>query len=248
MTAGQPSYRRALYRRYLDSDGPGLAVAALDELPRGLTDFLDAVVRRHFPPAQSGAILDLGCGCGLLVDRARRAGYSAITGVDAAPTQVALAARLGIDGIAEGEAMATLAGYGDGSLEAVVAFDMLEHLTKDEIPPFVAAIHRVLRPGGRWIIHTVNAESPFSGRVRYGDFTHEVAFTQTSLAQILRAAGFSEIDCFEDAPVPRRPAAMLRWLAWRAVRGVMMVALAAETGHAARRAILSQNMLAVAIR
>ena len=38
---------------------------------------------------------------------------------------------------------------------------------------------RALKPGGRWILHTANAESPFYGRVRYGDITHEQAFTQS---------------------------------------------------------------------
>lgn len=104
----------------------------------------------------------------------------------------------------------------------------------------------MLRPGGRWIIHVPNGESPFFGSIRYGDLTHELAFTRTSLAQLLLASGFAEVRCFEDQPVVHGAKSALRWLLWRGFRGVLRLYIAAETGDARGGHIFSQNLLAVA--
>ena len=246
MAAGD--YRERIYAHYLDAARPAAAARRPEQLPRGRVDFLRHVVGRHFPPSREAAIIDLGCGDGALVHFARAAGYMGCTGVDAAPAQIAEARRLGVEGVGEGDAMETLRALGDGSQDAIVAFDVIEHFTKDEVLAFADQVRRVLKPGGRWIIHTVNGESPFAGRVRHGDFTHELAFTRASLAQVLAACGFSQTQCFEDAPIPRRPAAALRWVLWQAARLAMMVALVAESGADGTNAILSQNLLCVATK
>jgi SAM-dependent methyltransferase len=235
-------YRDRVYARYR------AAGAAVGEASAGGLKFLDQVVAHHFPPARNAAILELGCGAGYLVRAARAAGYSNVAGVDAAPDQVAEAARLGIAGVTLGDARETLAHAPAASLDAVVAFDVLEHMTKDEGFALADAVGRVLKPGGRWILHTVNAESPFFGRVRYGDITHEQAFTQDSLGQLLTLAGFAQVRCFEDRPAVHGAASALRRLAWSCVRVLLIVYLVAESGPAARRAILSQNLLCVATK
>jgi predicted SAM-dependent methyltransferase len=76
---------------------------------------------------------------------------------------------LGIDGVDQGDLLETLKAQPDASLDVVVAFDIIEHFMRDELLGFVDEVGRVLRSGGRWIIHTPNAESPFGGRMRYGD-------------------------------------------------------------------------------
>lgn len=240
-------YRSRIYARYLET-GDGAPYDRPEDAPAGLRDFLRDAVRRHFPPAHDAAIIDLGCGHGLLVHAARQAGYSRISGIDISPQQVAQARRLGIEGIGEGDAGAALEALAPASQDAVITFDLLEHLADEALMPFVDGVFRALRPGGRWIIHTVNAESPFFGRARFGDVTHRRAFTRASLRQLLTAAGFARIDCFEDAPVPGRPSAMLRWLAWKIVRLPALVFLIAECGGDGRNAILSQNLLCRAVK
>ena len=128
----------------------------------------------------------------------------------------------------------------------VVAFDVIEHFTRDELLGFVDQVQRVLRPGGRWIIHTPNGESPFCGRMRYWDLTHELAFTRTSIIQLLLSSGFSNVQCFEDAPIPHGLTSAGRWLLWKAIRSGLRLYLAAETGDTASSAIFSQNFLTVA--
>jgi len=240
--------RARLYASYAETGAAVVPPTRPEDAPAGQVDMLRAVIARHFPPSRDAQIVDLGCGAGLLVHFARAAGYRNISGVDAAPGQVAAAERLGIDGVRQGELLVTIEALASGSLDAAVAFDVLEHLTEPEMLRLVDGVRRALRPGGRWIIHTVNAEAPFFGRVRYGDLTHRQAFTRTSLRQLLLASGFASVTCHEDAPVPGRFGGTVRWLMWHIARWPALFWLIAESGPAARHAILSQNLLAVAVR
>lgn len=191
-------------------------------------------------------MLDLGCGHGALLHFAREAGYTSLQGVDGSSQQVEAARRLGIAGVEEGDLRAVLSAQPDVSLDVVVAYDVIEHFTRDELLPFVDEVRRVLKAGGRWIIHVPNAESPFFGAVRYGDLTHEMAFTRNSLAQLLLASGFSEVSCFEDEPVVHGGKSALRWMLWKGIRSLLRLYVAVEAGDAGGAQIFSRNLLAVA--
>jgi hypothetical protein len=112
----------------------------------------------------------------------------------------------------------------------------------------VDEVCRVLKSGGRWIIHTPNAESPFGNRMIFWDFTHELAFTRTSLAQLLLSSGFSKVNCFEDQPVPHGVKSVARWVLWKVFRNLLRLYVAAETGDSGRDAVFSQNLLCVAFK
>jgi SAM-dependent methyltransferase len=238
-------FRERIYGSYVNAHVQAIAPSSLEGLkPRA--PYLKKLIRSHFPTDRRCAILDLGCGHGALIHFVRRAGYTNIRGVDGSPEQVADARRLGIEGVEEGDLLAALATQESESLDLVVAFDVIEHFTRDELLGFVDQVRRVLRPEGRWIIHTPNGESPFSGRMRYGDLTHELAFTRTSICQLLHSSGFSKVQCFEDAPVPHGLKSVIRWVVWKVIRSGLRVYLAAETGDTAGDAIFSQNFLIVA--
>lgn len=241
------TYRTRIYRHYVQARAQALAPDTVAGLaPRAPA--LHKLVRQHFPADRNAAVLDLGCGHGALLHFARAAGYTNLRGVDGSPEQVAAARRLGIDGVEEGDLRDALAAQPDASLDVVVAFDVIEHFTRDELLPFVDEVRRVLKPGGRWIIHVPNGESPFGGRMRYWDMTHELAFTRTSLAQLLLSSGFAEVRCFEDQPVVHGAKSALRWVLWQGFRALLRLYIAAETGDAGGGHIFSQNLLAVARR
>lgn len=240
-------YRSRIYGAYVTARNSPLAPESLHELlPR--VPYFRRMIRVCFPRDPGISVFDLGCGHGLLLYLLREAGFRNVRGVDSSPEQVATAHRLGIGGVSQEEAVDALRRTTDASEDVVIAFDLIEHLTKPELLDLVDQVRRVLRPGGRWVIHTPNGESPFVGRVRYGDFTHELAFTRESLAQLLLSSGFSEVLCFEDRPVIHGLRSAIRAALWRVIRGALLVALAAETGALDRRAVLSQNLLAVAVR
>lgn len=240
-------YRSRIYEYYVHSRLESLAPPDTEAIRRGGV-FLNQLVRRHFPPQRDAAILDLGCGYGSLIYHAREAGYINVTGVDRSPQQVAEAKRLGINGVVEGDILDYLASTPSASQDVVLTFDVIEHFTREELLPFVDEVHRALKPGGRWIIHTPNGESPLSNRIRYGDLTHEQAFTRTSLGQLLLSSGFRSLECYEDTPVVHGLGSALRFIVWKGIRGMLRVYLAAETGNSGASAIFTQNLLAVAVR
>ncbi len=160
---------------------------------------------------------------------------------------MAEAKRLGIKGIREGDLVETLRSLPNESQEVVIAFDVIEHFTKEELLPFIDEVYRVLRQGGKWIIHAPNGESPFAGRIRYGDFTHELAFTSVSITQLLKSSGFSKIRCHEDAPIFHGLKSAVRWIIWKMIRILLRIYILAETGETGK-IIFTQNFFTVAIK
>lgn len=239
-------YRARIYDHYVHARTSSLAPTTLSGFA-SQEPYLMRIIRGHFPRSRDAEILDLGCGHGALIHFARSAGYSNIVGVDRSPEQVAEAHRLGIEGVREGDLMTTLVELPDASQDVIIAFDVIEHFTREELLPFVDEVRRVLKPGGKWLIHTPNGESPFFGRIRYGDITHEQAFTATSMGQLLLSSGFTALSCHEDTPVVHGLMSALRYSIWILLRAVLRFYLAAETGQS-RGAILTQNFLTVAVR
>lgn len=248
---GKPStmnnFRKRIYEYYVHARHESLSPVSIEGLkPRSY--FLNKIIHDHFPIDKESLILDLGCGHGALVYFVLLAGYRNITGVDCSPQQVAEAKRLGIAGVHIGDLLDTLRSLPNESHDILIAFDIIEHFTKDELLHFVDEVHRVLRKGGKWIIHTPNGESPFAGRTRYGDFTHEMAFTRVSITQLLKSSGFSNVSCYEDTPIPHGFKSAGRWLVWKMIRGILRIYLAAETGRGERECIFTQCLLAVAVK
>lgn len=241
-----PKYRERIYQHYVNARHSSLVPASISGLIQR-APYLKKVIREHFPYDRSARIIDLGCGHGAVVYFAQAAGYQNVMGVDRSPEQVKEAQRLGIAGVKEGDLLKALESLSDESVDLIVAFDVIEHFTKDELVLFVDEVNRVLRKSGKWIIHTPNGESPFAGRIRYGDFTHEQAFTRTSLAQLLNASGFSLVTCYEDSPIPHGIKSTVRLILWKIFRGGLKVFIAAETGSF-DDCIVSQNLLAVAVK
>lgn len=240
-------YRGRIYGQYVNARLEALAPTTLDGL-RPRAAYLRKLIRNHFPTDRDATIIDLGCGHGVLLHFAREAGYRNLEGIDRSFEQVAAARRLGIDGVSEGDLMEAVSSMADASRDAVITFDVLEHFKKNELLPFVDEVWRVLRSGGRWIIHAPNGESLFCGRIRYGDFTHEVAFTWESISQLLLSSGFAHVKCYEDAPARHGIKSAIRGILWQGIRVGLRLWLMVETGETGRDAIFSQNLLAVAFK
>lgn len=240
----ETTIRNRIYGSYVRARDRALAPCTVDGLA-ARRPYLRRLIRRHFPPRRDAKILDVGCGHGALVYFARQMGYRHVVGFDRSPEQVAEAHRLGIEGIHAGDLFDEVRRLPDASQDVVIAFDVIEHFTKTELVTFMDEARRVVTPEGRLILHVPNAESPFFGRVRYGDLTHEQAFTRVSIAQLVRSSGFRECAVYEDTPVIHGVASTVRAALWLAIRSLLELYLLAETGSA-RGVVLSQNFLVVA--
>lgn len=240
-------YRNRIYSSYVSSIPDIEKIADLSELEsRGPT--MRNLIKNFFPQDKESRILEIGCGHGTLIYFAKKMGYLNIKGVDGSAEQVQLARALKIDDVREGDLLSELDALDSDTLDVVVAFDVIEHFTKDELIDLVDAVQRVLRPNGRWIIHAPNARSPFVGAIRYGDYTHEQAFTEASLTQVLKSSGFREVSFSECRPLVYGVKSFIRLLIWRVTRLVLTIVNAAETGSLERNAIWTRNLYAVAYK
>jgi SAM-dependent methyltransferase len=237
-------WKKTLYDSYVSSgQAAELAGSAKDQFrPREF--YLRKIIRQFFPADRDARILDVGCGHGALLYFLAQCGYRNAAGVDTSPEQVALAKRLGIDRVQAGDAMGCLKQQPSGSVHVLCVFDVLEHLTRQELFELLEEVRRVLAPGGRCIGHVPNAAGLFGMRIRYGDLTHELAFTPSSLRQVFRALGFASIRCHEDKPAAHGMKSIIRRMLWDIGSAPLRVMLAAETGQT--EFILSQNLLFVA--
>ena len=238
-------YRDRIYRNYISSINPISITEALANF-KSRAPYLIRLIKNGFPANLSSDILDLGCGSGALIYLANQLGYMNIIGVDVSSQQVEVAKNIGILNISEGDLFQKLLESPAESFDCVVTFDVLEHFNKNEIIKFVDEIHRVLRKQGIWIIHVPNGDSIFCGRILHGDFTHETAFTPSSILQLLNASGFNKVDIIEDSPVVHGFKSLMRNLLWRLIRRVLYLCLLIETGGIEREAVFSQNFLAIA--
>lgn len=141
---------------------------------------------RHGPVAD---LLEIGCGPGFFLEVAREAGVARAVGVDRNPWAIEIARRAGLDA-----RVGSIEQFDESaSFDAVAMLDVIEHIP--DPAPFLAAVRRRLRPGGRLLIMTPNLCSTlarFSGR-RWVSFKipeHVLYFTPGSLARVLAQSGF----------------------------------------------------------
>ena len=245
---GRPEtdYRAAIYRDYarvVQGKGAAFDRAAADRW----APCLDYYLRGWLPRDRDANVADLGCGDGRMLYLLSKKGYRNLTGVDASASQTAIARQV-VDSVETTDALRWLRGRATG-FDLLLAVDVIEHLDKDEALEFIDLCVARLRPGGRLIIQTPNAASPFFGAVRYGDYTHEQAFTPTSLAALLTRAGLAGVEAREAGPVPWTYSmrSTVRYGCWRIVRLVLAMVNLIETGSAGA-GILSRVFLVSAVK
>lgn len=172
--------------------------------------------------------LDLACGSGLFLYFLKQCGFSGIEGVDISPEQVALARQVCLN-VYERDVNEFLSECGS-DYDLVTVFSFIEHLKRDEALTFVNRVSRIVRPGGRVLLVTPNANSPFAAHMRYGDLTHEIIYTPESLASLLRCCGFINCRAFETGPVPHGVTSAIRWGLWKCLSTCLMIYRLIEGG------------------
>lgn len=201
----------------------------------------DYYLRGWLPGDRDAHIVDLGCGQGRLLHYLRERGYRHLIGVDINPDQVRRARQV-IPDIDQANALDFLLCFRD-EFDLIVAQDLIEHLTKDEALHVIERCYAALKPGGRLILQTPNADSPFAMAIRYGDPTHEICFNTNALGRLLTQFGFTAIEARELGPVPwgYSFASTGRFLVWRLVRAGLQLWNLAESG--ARLPVLTRVFL-----
>ena len=163
-------------------------------------------------------VLDLGCGDGQLTQRIAASGAK-VNGVDASPEMVDAARERGI---AADVASAELLPYAKGSFDAVFSNAAL-HWVRDQ-DAMMHEVHRVLRPGGRFVAEMGGHGNVAAIRVAfiailarhgYGDRENEVNYYPTPEAYTRRLTdhGFNvERIALIPRPTPLGEGGMNAWL------------------------------------
>jgi SAM-dependent methyltransferase len=145
------------------------------------------LVARH---VAGGRLLDVGCGHGLLVDEARRAGFSA-QGLELS----AYAARHAREVLGVEVHEQTLAEV-TGTFEAIVLADVIEHL--DDPLAAVDRCARLLAPGGVLVVVTPDPASRMArlAGARWWGFlpAHTFLLPRATLRLVLEERGFEVVD------------------------------------------------------
>lgn len=239
------TYRERLYRAYLSTHLGAFRPTTPATLERDRR-LHRALYRRFLPTSPTAPILEVGCGTGSFLHFLRREGYRNAHGIDLGEEQVTAARSLGIQEVERAEALTYLDQH-LGAYDLIVALDVLEHFTKDEVLAFLDRVYRALRPGGRVLLKTPNGDCPYVSWIRYGDFSHETVFTPLSVRQVLRACGFTEIKVVPlEPPVHGLPSAARRLL-WQAFKAAIRLYLLAEQGVTGS-GVFTSNLCAVAQR
>ncbi len=139
----------ALANRWWDPNGPQKPLHALNPVR------LDYVKRRI--SLMGARVLDVGCGGGLLSEALAKEGAQVVA-IDLAPELIKVARlhRLesGVEVDYRVQAVEALADEAPASFDAITCMEMLEHVP--DPAAIIAACERLLKPGGRLFLSTLN--------------------------------------------------------------------------------------------
>lgn len=198
-------------------------------------------------------VLDYGCGTGLLVNALRELGFENVAGIDISAEQIAMSKKhiAGCDVIVD---LADYCARHEKRYGTIFFMDVLEHIDRSQQIQTIKRLEQLTQPGGKLVISVPNANSSFSTKWLYQDWTHHIAFDENSLEFVLRNSGYDDIQFYpyEFIKRPRLPfiprkSTVIWWLhkTFRLVRRLQAVA---ELGGKAWRIPLGLNLLAVATR
>ena len=138
-----------LAQRWWDPRGPQKALHALN--PARLGYVAERVQLRD------AAVLDVGCGGGLLSEALAQAGAK-VTAIDLAPNLLKVARLHGLESGIKVDycemPVEALAGEAPASFDAITCMEMLEHVP--EPASIIEACAKLLKPGGRLFLSTLN--------------------------------------------------------------------------------------------
>lgn len=166
------------------------------------------------PVNRSAAILDIGMGWGTLLLQLWAGGYRNLTGVDISERMVEIAATQLPSSITTmcGDASRFLHENGE-TYDVITMFDVVEHMTVAEARVLLDRCRHALRPGGYVVVRVPNAANILSAYSRYMDITHQVAYTEWSMMQLLESVGF-----VRHRVVPRPLPPLSKWLCSASLR------------------------------
>ncbi len=143
--------------------------------------------------AAHAPVVDVGCGAGGLLAALREAGIES-RGVDLDAGMVAEAQSSGLD-VVQGDGLSYLENQADGSLGAITAIHVIEHLVFADLCRFLDLAATKLRPGGVLVCETPNPTALIVlGHSYILDPTHKWPLHPSLMTFLCERAGFADVD------------------------------------------------------
>lgn len=182
--------------------------AAFEDVFRGSREEIKArqtvyipILKEHSIGSPSMPLLDLGCGRGEWLEVLNENGLQA-RGIDSNEAMIERCRSFGLQ--AElADSMTTLGSLPDGSIGAVTAFHMVEHMPFDVVLKLVDQALRVLKPGGLLILETPNPANLWVGTYTFHlDPTHLKPLPSPMLRFFVEGRGFCDVNIRDLHPYP----------------------------------------------
>jgi SAM-dependent methyltransferase len=168
---------------------------------RGEKSEISGRVEQYLPLlAAATDVVDIGCGRGELLSLLNERGITA-RGVDTNAAMVEACRRRGLN-VEQGDAVGFLARQHDGSIGALVAIQVVEHMPAAYLAMFLEQAFHKMRPGAPLVLETINPAcwmAFFETYIR--DLTHQHPLHPDTLRFLVQSAGFSHVDVRFRAPV-----------------------------------------------
>ncbi len=242
---GLVNYREKIYKNYSRNSGRILVPESISGFESRKPFYMD-IINNYFPADKNTKILEIGCGSGAFQYFIKKSGYLNTIGIDTSEDQVSGAKKLGIASVIYANLIDYVDNLDDSSLDLIIAIDVIEHFSKEELSSLIDNFYRVLNKDGMIITHQPNAEGLFGNSIRYGDYTHEQSFTRSSISQIFISSRFKSVNSFEDKPIPHSFRSIVRLFLWNYyIKPITKFFLMVETGGVDKEIILTRNFLSI---
>ncbi|PZE20814.1 class I SAM-dependent methyltransferase [Paenibacillus xerothermodurans] len=147
-------------------------------------------------------ILDIGCGRGEFIELLQKEYNVTVKGIDINSDMVGYCQERGFD-VELIDAMEYLETLEENSLDGVFMAQVIEHLTSDQAMQLINSVYRVLKPGGLFVVETINVQSVYAmSNWFYMDPTHIKPVHPVTLKFIFQGSSYSQVEVKYLSPVP----------------------------------------------
>lgn len=181
------SYSRRIFNEYLR-----IGYGTRPKEMKRMFEIYDFNYRKHLPGRRS-RILEIGCGMGHFLHYLKESGYTNFAGVEVGRESFEYCREYVTDRVVLVEETEDYLRRYRNEFDAIVMNSVIEHMSKEEVVSLLEAVRDSLSERGVLILLTPNLSNPFAVTVRYGDFTHEVGFTERSIVEVLKTVGFPDV-------------------------------------------------------
>lgn len=175
---------------------------------------LDAWYAELLPTDKNANILDFACGLGDFIEYLKIKGYKNIEGVDKNPLLCENASKKTSCPVHTLTSITEFASQRKDKYDFINMKDVLEHIEPEEAIEILQMLKNTLKSDGILVASCPQACGFTTLFTLYNDYTHIKLFTERSLKQLLRSAGFENISLiYPKTKLNFRPSSLLLKLA-----------------------------------